>query len=413
MKIEIVSTGNEIMSGSVLDTNASYIAKKFQEEGLWVSRKTSISDDLEDLIKVFEEVSSRADVSIVTGGLGPTSDDLTAVAISKVTKKELVLNNLALKNLEEYFSKIKDGKAKLVEQNKKQAFLPLGSEVIPNTKGTAPGFALKHQNCKFFFLPGVPYEMKEMFESHIMPLFKNKSGGLKLFETLSTFGVGESNLSQKLKNLESEFFDIKIGYRFVFPTVDINLYAKTNQNVKTLKEKIKAHLGNRIFSEKRLSLSEEVSLLLKKKKKTIALAESCTGGLIANIFTDISGSSDFFLFSGVTYSNFAKMKFLDVKKETIEKYGAISEETAKEMAKGVQKKTNADYGISISGIAGPKGGSEEKPVGTFAIALAGKKGICFSKKFCSNFDDRMKNKNFFAFKAIDILRLKLLDEEFL
>ena len=410
MKLEIISTGNEIMSGSIIDTNASYISKKLNDIGFSVERKTSVSDNLESLIKIFKEASKRSDVVIVTGGLGPTKDDLTTLAVSKLIKKNLVLNDVAIKTLENYFKK-KNLDKKLFSANKKQAFLPDGVDTIENVLGTAVGFFIEYEKCILFFLPGVPYEMKKMLEFSVLPKLqkKHKPSGLKLFETISTFEVGESEVSKKLADIEKKFSDIEIGYRANFPCVYINIYSQNNKNIKKVKKKIIEIFGEKVFSTKNLSMAKEIFKTLLKKKKNIAIAESCTGGLIANMFTNISGSSNVFLFSAVTYSNETKMKVLGVKKDTIEKFGAVSIETAKEMARGVKKVANSDIGLSISGIAGPNGGTKEKPIGTVCIAIVSDR-FEISKKFHLNFNDRIRNKIFFAFKALNLLRLKILNE---
>jgi len=414
MIAEILSTGDEIRSGSLADTNSAWLAQKLEQAGLEVTRHNCVGDDRELLCKVLKEIGDRADIALVTGGLGPTTDDLTSEAAANAAEVQLFLDQKALDSIEKYFA---SRSRKMPPSNKKQAFIPQGCEIIYNPVGTAPGFAMKIGKCLFYFMPGVPSEMKNMYSEQVIPRIEKYMGKNRVFniiKTISTFGLPESVVGEMLSDLPVKYPGIKLGLRAKFPEIQVKLYAK-GRDEKALNEKVKQacqwvteKMGNKIFSESEETMEAVVGRLLKKRNSTIALAESCTGGLIASSLTDVAGSSDYFLFSGVTYSNDSKIKVLGVKEETIRKYGAVSEETAREMAIGARRTAGADYGLSTSGIAGPDGGTDEKPVGTVCIGLATpEKAEAY--RFVLRFANRAMNKSMFAVKALDLLRLALTD----
>ena len=386
MIAEILATGDEICSGAVLDSNSAYIAQKLEEAGIKVARQSCVGDDIDTLASILKEIGSRADLAVVTGGLGPTADDLTAEAAAKATGVKL------------------------------QAMLPKGAESLYNPLGTAPGFFMKIGRCSAFFMPGVPSEMRRMLSDMVLPRIEKLQVGVKKFrpvKEISLFGLTESAISERLTGLTAEFPGIKIGICVRFPEVHVKLYT-SGKDEKDLNELLKKackwvlkKFGEKAFSIDGGSMEAVVGDLLRRKKSTIAVAESCTGGLISHWLTNVPGSSDYFLFSGVTYSNKAKIKVLDVLPATLKQYGAVHEETAKEMAEGARRIAGATYGLSTTGIAGPGGGTVDKPVGTVCIGLAtpsGAKGYRFSFPF----DDRSMNKRIFAMTALDLLRRELL-----
>ncbi len=416
MRCEILSTGDELRSGSIVDTNAPYIAKRLEECGLFVSRHTCVGDTESELIDILKEIGNRADITIVTGGLGPTNDDITSKAASIASETDLVFNEEAYETVKRFF---KSRNVEISETNKKQAYLPEGSEVIPNKIGTAPGFICKVSNCSFFFLPGVPYEMKKMLKDFVIPKISEINGDDKLFnkiDSVTLFNLPESKAGEILSPIEDNYKFVKVGLRAKFPELQIKLYGtgkiekEVNKEIENAKKEVLEIASDWVVSEDGLSLAEELGKLLVNRSETVAIAESCTGGLISSTLTDISGSSDFFLFSGVTYSNEAKMKVLNVSEDTLIKYGAVDVETAKEMAIGARKAAGATYGISTSGIAGPTGGTDEKPVGTVCIGISSEfetKG--FKIIYKSNM--RKINKMIFAAKALDLLRRYILKLE--
>lgn len=416
MITEILSTGDEVRSGAIADSNAAYIAQKIEgEAGLSVSRHSCVGDDLKGIADILKEIGARADIALVTGGLGPTGDDLTSEAAALAAGVYLKLNDTALSQMEAFFKK---RNYTLNPSNRKQAVLPEGAEVLYNPVGTAPGFALKIGNCLFFFMPGVPSEMKRMLSDRVMPRIAELQGKHRHFcavKTLSTFGLPESAVGERLSGLTEAVPGIRLGLRAVFPEIQVKLYAEGDSQafMDTCIEKavqwVLQQMGDKVFSLDGSSMEAVIGSLLKQKNATLAVAESCTGGLISHRITDVPGSSDYFLFSGVTYSNEAKIKVLGISPDTLGQYGAVHEETAKEMALGVKRLTGSTYGLSTSGIAGPGGGTDEKPVGTVCIGIAAP-GEVFARKFHFSFGIREMNKTVFAVTAMELLRRELLKE---
>ena len=412
MRGEILSTGEEIRSGELIDSNSSHIAIKLEEAGVYITRHTCVGDEVKELVKAIKEMASHSDIGIITGGLGPTDDDLTTEAAAAAAGVKLVLDQKALVMIENFF---KSRNLEMTDSNIKQAMLPEGADTMYNPVGTAPGFHIKTGKCDLFFLPGVPHEMRRMLKESVLPEIDaiiEKTPGKKklcLIKHISTFGITESGLNEKLSGFYKKFPDINIGLRAKFPQINIKLYSR-KENMENLMEKgsawIQKKIGNKIFSLDGKSMETVVGEALCKKKATLAVAESCTGGLIANLLTDVPGSSDYFLFSGVTYSNKAKINILGVSEDTINRYGAVHEKTAIEMANGAKRIAGAAYGLSTSGIAGPGGGTEKKPVGTVCIGLAAPD---YAKAYTFNmsFGQRSRNKKIFAMKALDLLRHEL------
>jgi nicotinamide-nucleotide amidase len=417
MIIEILATGDEIRTGAAIDSNSAHIAQVLGQAGLEAIRHTCVGDDMDMIVSVLKEIGIRADVAVVTGGLGPTSDDITAEATAKAKGVELVLNRSALGVVENYF---KTRKRAMSPSNKKQAMLPRGAESLNNPVGSAPGFLLKIDRCSFFFVPGVPFEMKRMLSDEVMPRIEKLRGGtgeLSLVKTLSTFGLTESVIGELLNGLSAEFPEITPGFRSKFPEIQVKLYirGKDDKILRKILEKasqsVLGKLRENIFSMNGSSMEAVVGGLLAAKEATLAVAESCTGGLISHLLTNVPGSSGYFLFSGVTYSNEAKTKVLGVSNEVLQRYGAVHQETVKKMAQGARNVAGATYGLATSGIAGPDGGTDEKPVGTVCIGLATPhdvKGFWFVFPF----NTRLMNKRIFAMKALDLLRRELQFKSF-
>lgn len=414
MIIEVLATGDEIRTGATVDSNSAHIAQVLEHAGLEAIRHTCVGDDMDMMVSILKEIGSRADVAVVTGGLGPTIDDITAAAAAKAKGVELVLNRSALGVVENFF---KSRKRDMSPSNKKQAMLPMGAESLNNPVGSAPGFFLKISRCSFFFVPGVPFEMKRMLSEEVLPRIQKLeggTGGFSLVKTLSTFGLAESVIGELLAGLSDEFPEITPGFRSKFPEIQVKLYirGKDDQTLRKILEEashwVLGKLGENIFSMDGTSMQAVVGKLLAAKQATLAVAESCTGGLISHLLTNIPGSSGYFLFSGVTYSNQAKTKVLGVSAEILQQYGAVHEETVKKMAQGARDVAGATYGLATSGIAGPDGGTDEKPVGTVCIGLATPHEVKgFGYVF--PFNTRLMNKRIFAMKALDLLRRELQD----
>jgi nicotinamide-nucleotide amidase len=415
MIAEILATGDEIRSGALIDSNSAYIAEKLEEVGIPVTRHSCVGDDFEALVSIIEEISTRVDICVATGGLGPTADDLSSEAAASAAGETLVLDSRALSDIEAFF---KSRKREMADSNRKQAMLPRTAEVIYNPIGTAPGFSLKIGKCVFFFLPGVPPEMKRMLTHEMLPIIEKMPGALKehcLVRNISTFGLTESATGEKVAGLADDFPDIKIGLRAKFPEIHVKLYLN-GQDLPTMETRLASasewilnRLGRHVLSLEGASMQAVVGDLLRKKTATVAIAESCTGGRIANWLTDVPGSSDYFLFSGVTYSNNAKTKVLGVAPDLLKKYGAVHEETAKAMAEGARRISGATYAISTTGIAGPTGGFDDKPVGTVCIGMATPEKV-EGKRLYLPFGQRSMNKSIFGMAAMNMLRKELLNK---
>lgn len=384
MKIEIITTGDEIMSGVTLDTNFHWAAEKLLSLGFDLRFHTSVGDDEEAIIEALRTAKRRSQAVIVSGGLGPTPDDLTAEVASRFFGIPLELNDDALQMIEERF---KEQGRKLLEINKKQAYMPKGSQILKNFWGTAPGFQCEKDSIVFFFLPGVPKEFKAMLEEYIIPELHRRNFGRKKYKTrmVKTCGLRESEVAERLKGVERE--GVKIGYRPNFPEIHIRVsgYGDTEEKaekmVSAVIEDIVFRLGEYVFSTEGETLEEVVGKLLSRNRLTLALAESCTGGLVAHRVTNVSGSSNYFERGIVSYSNESKVEVLGVPKELIASFGAVSKEVVEAMAEGVRKLAKADIGVSISGIAGPTGGTPTKPVGTVFIGISHEKKGTKSQRF--------------------------------
>jgi len=413
MIAEILATGDEIRSGALVDSNSAYIAQKLEETGIEVARHSSIGDDPAEIVIILREISQRSDIAVVTGGLGPTDDDLTAAAAARAADVVMGFDTQALASVENFF---RARNRPLTDSNKKQALLPAGAQCLNNPVGTAPGFHLRIERCDFFFLPGVPFEMRRLLADQVIPRIKKLQGpdaGIRRVKTLSSFGLTESATGEHLDGFDQRFPRIKLGFRAKFPEIQVKFYAHGTDQESLRAELEEAtrwvyrKLGDKVISDTGESTEKVVGNLLRQKNALVAVAESCTGGLIADLLTNVPGSSDYFVFSAVTYSNQLKMKILNVTARTLDRYGAVSEQTAEEMARGVQQVSGATYGLSVSGIAGPGGATDDKPVGTVCMGLADAESVQ-GYRFNFIFDNRWMNKHVFATTALDLLRRKLL-----
>lgn len=408
MNIAVVTTGDEVLSGNIVDSNSAWISDKCWLLGHKVSWHLSVGDDLDaigDALKLAEE---RAEVVFVTGGLGATADDITLEAAAKAFDKKMVLNEDVWAGIEAFFKRV--GR-ECTENNKKQAHIPEGGKALANTVGTAPGVQIKLGKAIFFFLAGVPKEMMQVFNDSIFPWLKERSSGTAYGQKfLECFGIPEASFDQRIKDIDLS--EIRLSYRVAFPTTRLKLVArgKSEAEVKKIlsgaEAKIKGVLGHYIYGADGEKLESVVGSLLRGSSSTLAVAESCTGGMIANRITDISGASQYFERGLVTYSNRSKQELLGVREETLKTHGAVSKETAIEMAEGVRKVTGATFGLAVTGIAGPLGGTPEKPVGTVHIALATPSGTIHNEYHYHR--DREWFKSLVTATAIDTLRKHLL-----
>ncbi|WP_439584742.1 competence/damage-inducible protein A [Dyadobacter bucti] len=376
IRAEIITIGDEILFGQITDTNTQWIGTQLTDIGIRPVRKTSVGDIKQDILNAFTEASGRVNVVIVTGGLGPTRDDITKHTFCEYFGTELEINEDALKLVTEFFAK--RGR-KMTELNIQQAALPKNCTYIPNLWGTAPGMWFEKDGVVYVSLPGVPYEMKSLMEFEILPRLKAKFNTPFIqHKSVRTIGIGESFLAEKIAHWEDALPDhIKLAYLPHFGQVKLRLTG-TGADALTLEKDLEGQvqlllplIAEYVFGFDSDELESVVGALLLNRDATLGTAESCTGGYVASQITSVPGSSAYFEGSVVSYSNDLKMSVLGVKKETLDAYGAVSEQTAIEMAEGARSALNVTFAISTTGIAGPEGGTDEKPVGTVWIACAG------------------------------------------
>ncbi len=414
MKVEIITIGDELTSGSSQDTNATFIADKLHTIGIEVVKITTVGDDTERIVDVLRNVQQKVSYVIVTGGLGPTVDDITTKAAAEALRRKLVLNKRVLKAMEERFQKY--GRT-MSPNNVKQAYLPSDSTIVPNPTGTACGFYLARSNTLFFFLPGVPGEMKRMFEESVIPLIKREQPETTVVSScvLKIFGKTESFCDQILSNLIKSEKEVAFAFLPHYPEISLKLTMRgkdkkyIDKKLKALVRKIKTKkiLGDVVFGKDEETLEEVVGKLLKSKGATISIAESCTGGHITHRLTNVPGSSDYLERSLVVYSDKAKRELLKVPAGILKRYGAVSKEVAENMAKEVKSLSKTTFGLAVTGIAGPAGGAPEKPVGTVFISLAYKRQITTQK--CRFYGDREQIKFMTSQYALDTLRKHLIN----
>ena len=373
MKSEIISVGSELLLGNTVNTNASFLSRKLAELGIDVFYHTVVGDNVYRLKTITKIALDRSDLIIYTGGLGPTEDDLTKEVVSETLGVDLELDNVHLAKIKKYFEK---RNMKMTDNNIKQAYIIKDSKVLNNDIGTAPGVFFNWKDKKIILLPGPPTEMKTMFNNYTAPLLKQDS--IIKSKTIRTMGIGESSLEELIKDLVIEQSNPTIATYAKQGQVEIQVTGKGKNEkeidliIDPLVKEIDKRLGEYIYSYNNESIEEVFFKQLKKNHMTVAFCESCTGGLVSSRFTAIPGASQVFERGIVTYSNNSKIEELNVKESTLKTYGAVSEETAKEMSIGLLNKTNVDMALSITGIAGPTGGTKDKSVGLVYIGLASK-----------------------------------------
>lgn len=369
MNCELISVGTEILLGDILNTNVQYLSKALASIGIGVTHHTTVGDNAQRLLKALEDAFTRCDTVILTGGLGPTPDDLTKETCAEFFGKKLYLDSSIVEEIESFFTL---RNIVMPESNKKQALVPEDSIILPNRNGTAPGFIMEKDGKTIVILPGPPKEMVPMYRESVEPYLKKFTNEVILSKNIRTFGIGESSMSEMVADLlEGSNPTVapyaKSGEALLRVTAKAKSEKEANELMAPVIREIENRLGDYIYGIDVSSIEEAVVKLLLDRHQTVAFAESCTGGLCAKRITDIPGASEIFHCGVVSYSNDIKHKVLGVKKETLDKYTAVSEQTAKEMADGVRLLADATYGVSITGYAGP-GNSEE--VGTIYIGVS-------------------------------------------
>jgi nicotinamide-nucleotide amidase len=409
-RAEIVTIGTEMLLGDLVDTNTAWLSSRLAALGVGIYRHTTVGDNRERIADVLKEAASRSDLVVTTGGLGPTSDDLTNECLAAVTDRRMIEYPEARAHVDEMFKKF--GREP-TSNNYKQALFPEGTELIPNPLGTAMGALLEEDGTTFVTLPGVPPEMKRMFEETLEPLIRARSDGSIISKTLWFAGIGESALAEKVQ----DFLDAtdptvaplagqgKVRLRI---TTRAATQEEAEERIAPVEREILSRLGEYYFGEDEETLEGAVGHLLKEQGATLALAESCTGGLLAKRLTDIAGSSTYFKEGLVTYSNESKERLLGVPHEMLLEHGAVSEPVARKMAERIREISRADYGLSVTGVAGPDGGTEEKPVGLVFIGLSDAEETLAEKLDLTAWArSREAIRERSANRAFDLLRLRL------
>jgi nicotinamide-nucleotide amidase len=371
---EIIAIGSELLAPDRTDTNSLWLTEKLNRIGIDVKLKTIVGDDDARLEELIKDAVKRSRVVITTGGLGPTEDDITRKVVARALGRRLLLDENVLNEIRARFQSFG---ATMPERNSRQAMVIDGAEVLPNPNGTAPGLYLEYDGCSLALFPGPPREMNPMFENHVQTRFEKLAGDLRFARrVLRVAGMGESAVDEKIAPIYTRYENPQTTILFNSSEIEIHLRAhgRTEADAEALLDdlslKIEEALGNSVFSFRGETMEEVVGLRLSITGFTLAVAESCTGGLIAQRLTHVPGSSKYFIEGAVTYSNESKTRLLGVDKELIREFGAVSQQVARDMARGIRHHAKTDFGLAVTGIAGPGGGTKEKPVGLVYIALA-------------------------------------------
>jgi nicotinamide-nucleotide amidase len=415
IKASIITIGDELLIGQVIDTNSAWIAQQLNTIGIPVIRRVAVGDQWNDIWSALDEESKKADIIFVTGGLGPTADDITKPLLCKYFNGNMVINKEALENVTHLFEKI--FKRPITERNIKQAEVPDTCKVIINKKGTASGMQFKKNGTLYFSLPGVPFEMMGMIEEDILPLLTSTYKLPNItHKTLVTYGIGESMLADLLQSFEENLpIHIKMAYLPNHGLVRLRLTA-TGENKSLVEKEVNTQFDflqelvkDFLVTNEDEAMENVIGKMLLSRNQTVSTAESCTGGYIAHLISGVPGASAYYEGSMITYSYAAKEKSLQVQKSTLESQGAVSEDVVIEMAKGLLNQLNTTYAIAVSGIMGPGGGMPEKPVGTVWIAIASERKS-MAQKFHFRFT-RQKNIQLTAMNALNMLRCFIKEQD--
>ncbi len=413
MIAEIITIGDELLIGQTVDTNSAWMGAELSRAGFDILRRLSVHDRREDILFALENVGRDTDVVLITGGLGPTSDDITKQTLCEFFGTELVVDQEVLSMITEMMARRNIG---LNENNRKQAEVPASCRVLTNAKGTAPGMWFEKEGRIFVSMPGVPVEMKYLMSTHVIPELNSRfTTQVIMHRNIMTFGTYEARLAELLTDFEASLpANVKLAYLPSSGVIKLRLTGTGNDRDilnKTLEDQlflIDRYIHRYIFALEETSLEAVVGLLLRERGATLSTAESCTGGRISQMITSIAGSSDYFIGSVVAYHNSIKSGLLGVSTESLEQYGAVSEEVAAQMAVGARKTMGSDFSVAVTGIAGPDGGTPMKPVGTVCIGVASPKGTVTMKYVFGN--ERVINIDRFATSALNLLRLQIISQ---
>lgn len=411
IKAEIITIGTEIVMGQIVDTNTPYIARTLTEKGISVLFQTSVGDDKESVKSVLRAAKDRADIIVTTGGLGPTANDITRDAVSEFLGVNLLPDKAAGSRIQKY---LVTHHIQMKDEEMKQTLIPEGARIITNSNGTATGFAFRYDGTELVCLPGVPGEMQSMLKNYFERYGTDYTSeeGCALTRRVHAFGISERDVEDRIKNYQDSEGQIKMMTLVHEGIITVHICATAAEREGAIKrldnaeQETRKALGQAVFGIEDETLEYAVATLLKKRNKTIAVAESCTGGLVADKLTNISGISEYFLQGVVAYSNVAKVDVLGVPEELILKHGAVSPQVARAMAGGIKKNAAADVGVGITGIAGPAGATKEKPVGLVYIGVIADDAA--GVKECRFRGSRIDIKNYSAHAALNMVRLILL-----
>jgi nicotinamide-nucleotide amidase len=405
MSAAILSIGTELTRGEIVDTNAAWLATELTAAGFTVTAIDTVPDDVPRIAAAIRRLAASATIVLATGGLGPTTDDLSAAAAAEAAGVELVRDESAVLAIRR---RVESRGGTMNPGHEKQADVPAGSEVLPNSDGTAPGFAVHLGGGSVFFMPGVPREMKRMFAEQVLPRIRSHGESNTHQIRLRTYGLGESAVGQALGGVEAAFPGVTLGYRVHFPEVDVKVHARAAVQSMARELALRAaadvreRLGDVVHGEGDDSFPEIVGRTLRSRGWRLAVVESCTGGLIAHLLTSVAGASDYLVGGAVTYANSAKTRLLGVSEDTLRGHGAVSAEVAAEMAEGVRRLCECDVAIGVTGIAGPSGGSAEKPVGLVYWSVAHAGGTVVRHRVFAG--DRETVQLAAAYAALDLVR---------
>jgi len=410
----IISCGDELVTGQCVDTNSAWLSMRLLEGGIRVREHITIGDDVAHIQGAIRRALAQSQLTIMTGGLGPTADDVVREAFADAIGSPLERNVEAEQQVTKFFERLR---RTMPESNRRQMMIPRGCRVLRNDHGTAPGIAYLSNGVHLFALPGVPGEMKPMFDAHILPVVRGILGGRSTVTSrLMCLGISEAALGERLVDLMTRGRNPSVGTTASHAILGIRIVSRgasadeANALLERDIDEIRNRLGDVILGEGDTTLTHAVAELLFAQRKTISTAESCTGGLIAKCLTDVPGSSRYFLRGLVTYSNEAKMELLGVSAQTLANHGAVSEQTAREMAQGCRDQSKTDFALSITGIAGPDGGTPEKPVGLIYVGLAHAAGVEVRRVILGDHLDREETRDRACKNALNMLRIHLLHE---
>ena len=414
INVSIITIGDELLIGQVVDTNSAWMAQQLNSIGVWVHRRVAVGDVYDDIWKALDDEYLLSDIILITGGLGPTADDITKPLLCKYFDGKMIMHEETLAHVTYLFEKVFKRPMPLLEANRKQAEVPDTCTVLKNAAGTAPGMLFKKNEKLFISMPGVPHEMQYIMQTHILSLLQQKFSLPHIaHRTLLTAGIGESMLAEKIKDFETALPQhVKLAYLPNYGLVRLRLTSsgekeKIENEIDHLFQKLKEEVKENLVVDEDIQMQGVVAKLLKEKGKTMSTAESCTGGYIASLITAMPGASEYYKGTVVSYDNSIKKSALHVRNETLEMHGAVSEETVTEMVQGILYMMQTDYAVAVSGIMGPDGGSAEKPVGTVWVAVGSKENI-ISSKFNFRFS-RQRNIELTAMNALNMLRIFIVE----